>query len=282
MASFNLLAHSGTSGFLRCLKAPEGHVIIGSDFRSLEPHVLAHFSRDPGYLKIYHKDAAPNCIYLYLAAKSHAHRHHFNGIYDPEVGGALAVKLAKDQFADIRQRYKVCVLALAYEGTYRALGSMFRKYGMKVPENELHELVALFKDTFEELRSFRDRLKYEWRQNNGYVITGRGFPLAVPRDKAHKRGGGSDLIAYFTQATGHGYVMRWQYHNSIIRKERNILCKPLIPDRHDAAYWVARPDHAEAVGEMMKEAYNRLNDEIGLDVRLGGDIKVGKSLDGVL
>lgn len=276
MANFNLLAHSSSEGFLKCLKAPEGQVIIGSDVASLEPHVLAHFSRDAGYLKIYHKDADVNCIYLYLAAMSTSHGHLFRGVYDPMVGGSEAVKAAKAQFADVRQRYKVCVLALAYEGTHVALGRMFRKYGMDVPEEELHSLVKLFKNTFTGLKDFKDRLQWEWRQNSGHIITGRGCPQVVPRDKL------DDIIAYFTQRTGHDYVQRWQYHNNMIRMERKIKCRPLIPDRHDACYFTAHPDDAEAVGNMILEGYDRLNEELDLDVRIGGDIKIGPTLNGIL
>jgi hypothetical protein len=33
---------------------------------------------------------------------------------------------------------------------------------------------------------------------------------------------------------------------------------------------------------MMQDAYTRLNEEIDLDVRLGGDIKIGPTLNGVI
>lgn len=271
MAKLNLFATSSHEGFLRALKAPDGHVIVGNDINSLEPHVLAHYSQDPGYMKIYAKGADPNCIYLYLGAHSPQHGHLFREVYDPENPTKEQVSIATSQYKNERQRYKVCVLALAYEGTEVALGRMFKKFGIDVSISELRQLVRLFKRTFPGLPEFRDKLQAEWHHNGGYILTGAGRPLGVPRDKI------KDIIAFFCQTTGHDFVLRWIYHMNQYRIKHKLRARPFLPDYHDATYWVCpdTPEDIEATKTMMYYAYDRLNEELDLSVSFAGECKVG-------
>lgn len=282
MAKFNLFATTSNTGFLKCIKAPDGQVFVGNDINSLEPHVLAHFSQDPGYLKIYGKGQAPNCIYLYFGAHSPTHGHMFREVYDPYNSTAEQVDVAKEKYGDERQRYKVGVLTLQYEGTEKALDRQFNKYGISTTLGERMGLVKLFKKTFHGLPSFRQQLFQEWYQNNGYILTGAGRPLAIPRDKIKEFGAHTDaLLAYFCQSTGHDFVLRWLYHMNCIRHERKLKCKPKIPDFHDATYW-ACPDNdkdIDATQRMMYDAYDRLNEELDLSVEFKGKCKVGKTLE---
>lgn len=276
MASLNIFATTSNKGFLKALPAPEGMAIVGNDINSLEPHVLAHFSQDPGYMKIYSKGAAPNCIYLYLGANSPNHGHLFRSVYDPDNPTIESVKEAKKLYADERQRYKVCVLALAYEGTELALDRMFKKFGIETTLKERVQLVKLFKETFHGLPEFRDRLQAEWHANNGWILTGAGRPLGVPKDKV------KDIIAYFCQSTGHDFVLRWLYHMQQVRLERGLSgVRPFLPDFHDATYWVC-PDndkYIQMTKDMIYEAYDRLNEELDLSVEFKGECKVGYSLE---
>lgn len=274
MGKLNLLATSSSSGFLKCLRAPEGHVIVGADVASLEPHVLAHFSQDPGYMQIYGKGVAPNCIYLYLGAHSEEHGHLFRSVYDPLNSTAESVEEAKKLFADERQRYKVCVLALAYEGTEYALDRMFKKYKTYVPWSRLSGLVQLFKRTFYELPKFKSQLLAEWEQRGGYILTGRGRPLGVPRDKV------DDIIAYFCQSTGHDYMLRIKYYINQYRKQHNAPFKPYMPDFHDALYLKCLDNKADIEETKAAIAYGfkKFNEDFDLTVELKGSPKVGKDM----
>ena len=273
MAKLNLFATTSNLGFLKCLKAPEGCSIVGNDINSLEPHVLAHFSQDPGYMRIYRKGANPNCIYLYLGAHSNTHGPLFRSVYDPDNSTKDMVSEAKKLYGDERQVYKVCVLALAYEGTEAALERKFKQLKIPYKEGSLTSLVSLFKNTFAGLQDFKFALQHEWRVNNGYILSGRGMPLAIPRNKINR-----DVIAYFCQRTGHDYVMRWVYHMNNFRIQHKIQTRPYIPDFHDASYWVTPDDQVEKVKEMFQYGYDRLNDELDLTVEFKGESKVAKSM----
>jgi hypothetical protein len=226
-------------------------------------------------MRIYAKTAASNCIYLYLGAQSQRHGKLFREVYDPDNSTQESVDAAKKLYGDERQRYKVCVLALAYGGGVGALDRMFKKYGMVVPESELRELIKLFRKTFPGLPRFTAQLQVEYEQNGGYITTGRGRPLAIPRDKLR------DVIAYFCQATGHDYVMRWVYHMSEFRRRHKLNIKPFLPDFHDASYWVCpdNPSDIAAGKAMFDYAYDSLNEELGLDVSFKGATKTGYTFE---
>ena len=255
-----------------------GEVLVGSDINSLEPHVLAHASQDPGYMTIYKKGASPNCIYCFLAAHSPLHGEDIRKIYDPYNSTAEAVSQVKKNFHEARQLYKICVLTLAYEGTKFSLGSSFKKAGMELPEHQILALIRLFRKTFTGLAAFRDKLKQEWKYNGGYIITGRGRPLAIPTDIMFKAQGESPAIAMYCQTTGHDFVLRWLWHMNNYRREKKLKCKPFVPDRHDASYWRTPEDEVEQTKEMIRYAYDRFNDEAQLTVELKGEIKVGTDM----
>jgi hypothetical protein len=279
----NLFATSGSDGFLRCLTADPGSVIVGSDINSLEPHVLAHFSQDEGFMKIYGKGQPHNCIYLYLASKSPIHGSKIREIYNPYDPQYAAVEEAKKLRTEpneageslvIRQLYKTTVLACNYGGGPSRLRSKMQENDITMSEEQCYELVQLHRKTFTGLRKFQRKLEKEWNTNGGYIITGRGRPQVVPKDKV------KDFLAFFCQSTGHDYLMRLLWHINCYRKDHNLgkFVTPFIPDFHDATYFQVKKDYVEQAKEMIKYGYDRLNDELDLTVELKGGIKVGQDL----
>ncbi len=274
---FNLFATSSTKGFLQCLKAPEGWGIAGADISSLEPHVLAQFSRDPGYLKIYQNGQPQNCIYLYLGAKSSEHGHLFKAAgYNPDNPAPGTVSKAKKECAAERTVYKTTVLTCAYGGQEGPLQARFRQADLELPIAKCISLVNLFGRTFPGIDRFHEELLREWHTRGGYVLTGRGRPLAIPNNKTERR----DLVALFCQSTGHDAMTRILYHQNMWRKKHKLeaVIKPWIVDLHDATYPIFRKDHEEEVRTMIQYGYDRFNEESGWDVTLGGDIKTGATM----
>lgn len=270
----NLFATSGSDGFLKCLQADPGTVLVGSDINSLEPHVLAHFSQDEGFMRIYGKGQPANCIYLYLGSHSPVHGATLRELYDPINPTQEGVDSAKKKYGDLRQLYKFTVLGCNYGGGAKKLYSRMQQEGVAITEDQCTELVQLHRRIFSGLKKFRDDLEKQWRKNGGYILTGRGRPQVVPSDKL------KDFLAFFCQATGHDYLLRLLHHMQYYRKHYKLteVITPYIPDFHDAAYFQAKLEYVEQAKEMIRYGYDRLNDELDLTVEFKGGIKIGEDL----
>lgn len=274
----NIFATSSSKGFLRCLEADAGHVIVGSDINSLEPHVLAEYSQDKGFLQIYGKGKPTNCIYMYLGAHSPVHGELIRTVYNPENPDPDTLEQAKkvvdENGVPVRQLYKVVVLSCNYQGGASTLYSSMRKNNIDITEEQCQELVKLHRRIFSGLPRFARMLDRQCQQNGGYILTGRGRPLAIPRDKRTPK----DYLAFFCQATGHDFLTRLIWHMSNYRKQHNLeqVTRPFLLDFHDATYWHVKEGHENSVVDMIHYGYDRLNDELDLGVEFKGNIKIGK------
>lgn len=58
MSKISILQLPKDKRFLKCFTVPKDHKLLYTDINSLEPHVLAHFSQDPGLMSLYGPGAA--------------------------------------------------------------------------------------------------------------------------------------------------------------------------------------------------------------------------------
>lgn len=54
--------------------------------------------------------------------------------------------------------------------------------------------------------------------------------------------------------------------------------RPWIPDLHDQTIWEVPAERAEDAVAVFRDAYEALNRELSADIKIVGDISVGRSL----
>jgi DNA polymerase I-like protein with 3'-5' exonuclease and polymerase domains len=252
--------------------APPGYVLMDTDFASLEPKVVAYFSRDPEHLKLY-ASGLPHDVYLYVAmALFDDKRDAIAAVYKPDAPTKASVAAAKAQFKHERRVAKELHLAAGYgAGAPRMYGSM-RVKGVRVTLDEVTDMRTKYWQLFAGVKDWERALLREREDRGGWIYNGRGRPLAIADDKVR------DIINTFAQSTGHDCLVTLLLHINRLRKQRGVAMRPWIVDYHDETIWAVREDHAELARQVFVDAYKLLNDELGGDVPLTGNIDTGYSL----
>lgn len=276
-SKFNILASSKDPGLMKCLIAGDGHKIVGCDINALEPHVIAHFSQDPNYMKLYGPDAKPHQdIYVLVGCNSPMYREKFRAVYDPDNPTEEGLSYIKTNYERDRFVCKKVVLSTGYGAGAQLVQSELAVEGIELPLWECKQMIRSYWDTFKYVQAWDRLLQQEWRERGGYVINGRGMPIAIHKKIIHK------ILNKHVQSTGHWYLSRWLWHMQNIRLENNFPVKPFIPDFHDASYWRCADRHVPEADFMLQEGLRRLNDEIQLTVTLKGKTKIGDTLAEVI
>jgi DNA polymerase I-like protein with 3'-5' exonuclease and polymerase domains len=276
-SKFNLLATTKNKELLGCFTAKEGEKIVAVDINALEPHVTAHFSQDPNYMRLYGPNSKPyQDIYILVGCNSPMFRDKFRKVYDPDNPTEEGLNFIKKNYDKDRQICKKVVLSTGYGAGAPKIQSELAVEGINLHVNECKVLIKSYWDTFKYVKLWDLKLQKEWETRGGYVINGRGMPIGIDKENVHK------LMNKYVQSTGHWYLARMLFHISNIRKEFDIPAKPMIPDFHDATYWTCKEQDTEAVGFMLQESLKRLNNELQLSVVLKGKTKIGNTLAEVI
>lgn len=276
-SKFNILAPSKDPGLLGCMVAGEGYKIVGCDINALEPNIIAHFSQDPNYMRLYGPKSKPfQDIYILVGCNSPMYRDKFRAVYDPDNPTEEGLNYIKTEYERDRFVCKKIVLSTGYGAGAPKIKSELAIEGIDLSIDECKILINSYWDTFKYVRAWDKILQREWRENGGYVINGRGLPVAIHEKILHK------ILNKHVQSTGHWYLSRWLFHISNIRREFNIKTVPFIPDFHDATYWRCREEDVTQVDFMLQEGLKRLNNELQLTVTLRGKTKIGDTLTEVI
>ncbi len=148
-----------------CFVAPQGWLLVGADFNSLEDYISALTTRDKNKLKVYIEGYDGHCLRAYSYFK------------DECVGIENTVKSInsiKKLYPELRQNSKGPTFLLTYGGTYRG---MMKNLGWpedkaKAIEKGYHELYA------ESDQYVADRLKQACK--DGYVTVAFGLRVRTP------------------------------------------------------------------------------------------------------
>ena len=293
MSRLNIQQLPKDKNFLKCFTAAKGHKLVYSDINSLEPHVLAHFSKDPGLMALYGPNAKPNDVYLYVGSKINAWKDNILEHYDPEnptpEGIAAAKKHAKAERTAVKP---------AYLGWMYGLGAGTMSQNTEIPVDECKLILADIDKAFPGVVDFNERLKEEWEDNGGWIkqewvidpntgrnipkfidgrpgwiYNGRGRPLGVAPDKV------KDLGNRFVQSTGHDVLMQMLV---FINEMRVDTMRPYNVDVHDATIWQVREDKVDEAIKVFNDAYTRLNEALQWDVKIKGEVEVGDNLGNFL
>jgi DNA polymerase I-like protein with 3'-5' exonuclease and polymerase domains len=263
--SINIQNPPKSKGFLRNLKAREGHVLIQLDFLSLEPRILAEFSRDPALWKIYGPDAKEQDIYLFVAANIKGLGDEIVKYYDPDnptpEGIAKAKKLCKKE----RSIAKVVQLASSYGASARTIYNNLVLSGVSITLPEVQQIHKAYWELFDGVTKYKDRLLKEWLNNNGWVLNGFNRPLGV--DARYKK----DIMNRVIQSTGHDCLIRFLYHINRLREEQKLPWRPWIIDFHDEAVVEVEAGYGTLVAESFTTAIKALQEEIQSEVPILGD-----------
>lgn len=286
--SFALLQIPKTKAFFAGLQAKPGYSLIYSDAASLEPHCCAYYSRDKRLLQLYGPGAKPNCIYIFYGSATPQYGKKFAALgYNADNPTKEAVKAVKQQLPDDRQVCKKVVLGCNYGMGPAKLQTEMLLAGFKVSLEDAELLHATYWDFFGGIKEFQQKLKRQWQANGGYILGIRGEPITIPRPyKYYDSAKGKtitidytkDIVNRFIQRAGHDVHMRFIYNINMLRLDRQVPMTPFHVDWHDSSCFEVPDEQVEGALDIYRESESILNDELGWDVKIKYQPKVGKSL----
>lgn len=271
--SLNILASS--KEIYRFMKGPKNWKCVSVDLTSAEPFAVAHYSACPVYMSLYGPNAVPNQdAYILLGTTIPQYADKFLAHYDPKAPTKEGVEFIKKNYEKERFVCKTTFLSCVYGIQPIALQASLAAGGVEMTIREVEHIHSNYWKTFKAVKNLTKKLQAEWRENGGYIITGRGTPKPMDIKAASK-----DCLSRFIQTSCHQWVMRWIWHINNIRQERGIIARPIVKDMHDSTTWTCPDKEAEATGQMIQDGLTRLNEELKLSVTLRGDTKIGTTLE---
>jgi DNA polymerase-1 len=148
-----------------CFMAPDGWVIVGADFSSLEDKISALTTKDPNKIRVYTDGYDGHCLRAFA----------YFGKQMPDIVDTVAsINSIEVMYEALRQRSKGPTFALTYQGTYHTLVNNlgFSKDEAIEIEKNYHELYKVSDEWVQDklLRASKD----------GYVTGAFGLRLRTP------------------------------------------------------------------------------------------------------
>lgn len=253
--------------------APDGYIMVGADFNSLEDYISALLSKDTNKLKVYLDGFDGHCLraFYYFRDKM------------PDINESVdSINSIKKKYPDLRQDSKAPTFALTYGGTNHALQKQcgFDKATAIDIEEKYHEL---YKESDEYVQR---RLSEVSRK--GYAELAFGFRIRAPLLKATVHGSRQQLRAAAAEGRTVGNAFGQSYgmlnNRSMIAFMRKVWDSPYVYDImpiapiHDASYYIIKdcPDVLKFVNDHLIEEMEWQDlPEIWHDkVRIGAELDV--------
>lgn len=217
-------------------EAPEGWILAGADFSSLEDRISALTTKDPNKLKVYTDGYDGHCLRAFS----------YFGDQMPDIKDTVSsINSIEDKYGKLRQRSKGPTFLLTYGGTYHGLINLgFTKEEAKAIEDSYHALYQISDDWVQD--------KIEKACENGYTDVAFGLRLRTPilgqciynpdylPYQAKKEGR--------TMGNAHGQSYGMLNNRAAIELEKRLLDSPYrydilpISHIHDAQYFMVRDD----------------------------------------
>jgi DNA polymerase-1 len=245
------------------------YIGIHADLAAIEPCVLAHYSEDPGLLKVYREGKGD--IYLDLALEIFPENIELKKEYDPNVEVKSQIK---EKFKDVRAVCKIIHLAVSYTGTMVTVAKNLSKAGYPTSRGQAMSLVKRYWTKFKQVKAFDTRLQ-ELYTERGHIRNLVGRIIQVP--DIYKK----DLMNRLIQSSAHDILRLWV--TLIIREfEMNgVIWRHWLPDLHDSTTFMVREDQAELAGKCYLMALQKVKHEVQLSVPLKCELKFNKTLAGI-
>lgn len=257
-----------------CFMAPEGHLMIGLDFNSLEDMISALTTKDPNKLKVYTDGFDGHCLRAYSYFPEQ--------MQDIDPTSVESINSIAKKYKHLRQDSKMPTFALTYQGTYITLMAKggFSKIVAQQIEARYHNL---YKHSDEWVATRLDEAS-----RVGYVTAAFGLRVRTPL--LHQVIRGNSATPFEAEAegrtAGNALGQSWCLLNSrassefmaFVRKGkyRNVI-RP-IAHIHDAQYYII-PDDIDVlmyVNEHLVKAvkWQEHPDIQHPEVKLGGNLSI--------
>lgn len=256
--STNLLALPKRKELWECFVAPEGYEVAQFDINALEPHVLTYMTQDKNLMKIYGNDSKPHCVYLFCAA-------HFPSMKDKVLEHySLDDNISEEHLDNVKKILKNerKEAKAPYLGWCYGLGANTLAFNKQISFFEAKSILSAIDRAFPGKMKLHNYLVGKWKENNGYVINGRGRPICVPADKL------KDIINRVVQSTGVDILNRILFHLWNYIEEHNLPVIPYIPNIHDESVNIVKLGNREAYVDAVSYAFDKINAELGWNVTI--------------
>ena len=146
------------SSWMRCLIQPEpGRAIVAIDYSQQEFLIAALLSQDPNMIKAYESGD----VYLYTGKLAKA---------IPEHG-------TKDEFPELRDKFKSTVLGIQYlMGHYSLASKLTMDTGIHHSSDDAEELIELFNEAYPDYAEYRDGVWDDYL-DDGYIRLNDGWTM---------------------------------------------------------------------------------------------------------
>lgn len=269
---YNILQQPKVPGYLACFKARPGHKLVQCDLSSIEPRIIAEFSRDKTLWNLYGPQAKPNDVYLYNGAHIELFADQIRKYYDPDNPTSESIVRAKKECKKLRQFNKEITLACGYGASVKRVRSILIVKGYPITVQEAKIIHRDYWKLYAGIKMFQMQLAEMWANNDGWFPNVSGRPICVPQDLLH------DSVNRFAQSSGHDTLMTFIYHTERLRAERGVVMHPWIVDYYDEQIWEVPDEHVEAAMQVLRDALATVNAELGMEVRIEGEPMVADNL----
>ena len=265
----------------RCMSlfvARRGRVFIDADWAALEPHVGAELSQDPNLLALYGPRApSSQDIYLFWGAQvpgTIGDKIRNTG-YDPFNPTKEAINKAKKECKAERSLMKLQILSDTYGSGIDKKRQIACNSGFNVSHEDIETIHNSLQEGKAGVLEYTNKLKQEWRENRGYIMSALGRPIGLHQKKL------KDLWNSQCQTSGHDlhviFVNRW-LSPRLDQEFGSDGWMPIIWDFHDAFTIEVDEIQEQKAKEIINETVTEFNKWLGGTVLLKMVPTSGKDL----
>lgn len=252
---------------LECFVADPGCTLVQTDINALEPRVVATFSNDATMRELF-ASGKPHDTYLYVSAALFADRRDkIDAIYNLHAPTKESVAAAKEAFKFERKVGKEIHLAAGYGAGAPKMWRTMQLRGIAIELDEVKTMRERYWELFAGVRRWVRGLEREREDRGGYVFNAHGRPLAIPEMRC------KDLGNAHAQSSGHDCLLIYLWHLDRLRTERGVPMRAFSSDEHDACVMSTPIEFRDAAVAVMQDAYAALNEELGADIEIIGDVE---------
>lgn len=249
---------------MECFSCDEGFGGVHADFVSVEPTITAHYSQDPGLLKVF-RDGLGD-VYLDLALSIFPDEAALHAEYDPNV--PLDPKVKK-KFSALRDVAKVVQLAIPYTGTEYTISM-----NLRCTLERGAEILERYWQHFSAVARMNERI-VRLHDKQGFIRNAIGRVIRMPWTE-HK-----DTPNRMIQSSGHDLLTMWVLSIHRECQARKIDAVPILVDSHDATSWAAPKHQVPALRQVFEDTLREVNERVKLSVPIRAEVKEFYTLAGL-